>query len=235
MKEQLFMLHFSGGSIYSFRRMFDKLNDFFTTEPVELPGRGMRFAEELISDRQAAVNDLLQQILEKRNGQPFYIYGHSLGAEMGLLVTQQLERLNDGPAYLVVSGNPGPNVRDEKLYNVPSSYFWEKLNEWGGVSAEILANTELTEVFEPILRADFGILEKDTAPITGRIHTPVLALMGSEEKNVHKILNWKEYVNGAFSHRILSGNHFFIYDHINTVCEMIINCKRTLSANRSGN
>jgi surfactin synthase thioesterase subunit len=227
MKEQLFMLHFSGGSVYSFRTMIDKLKDYFTPVPVELPGRGMRFGEELISDRDAAVKDLLTQIQEKRNGQPFYIYGHSLGAEMGLLVTKELEMLNDQPAYLIVSGNAGPNVRDEILYNAPSSYFWKKLNEWGGVTAEILNSEELTELFEPILRADFGILEKDIGPITGKIKTPVLALMGSEERNAHKILNWEGYVEGEFSHLILSGNHFFIFDHIDTLCEMIIRCKKS--------
>lgn len=227
MKFQLFMLHFSGGSVYSFKLFNDSLQDFFTLEPLELPGRGLRFHEDLINDKEAAINDLMYQIKAKRNNLPFIIYGHSLGAELGFLITKELEKTGDHPHYLVVSGNPGPNLRDdEKLYDLPNPLFFEKLKDLGGLSEEILNNSELLEVFEPILRADFEIIEKDINTIPSeKINTPIYAIMGDEEKKSNQISNWKNYTGNSFDFQVLKGNHFFIYENKEIVCNVLILCQ----------
>ncbi|KQO31342.1 hypothetical protein ASF10_22150 [Flavobacterium sp. Leaf82] len=226
MEYQLFMLHFSGGSKYSFNLFTDKLKDFFSLEPVELPGRGLRFDEDLIYDKEKAVTDLLLQIRKKRNEKPFILYGHSLGAELGFLITKELEKVGDFPSYLVVSGNPGPNMRDnQKLYEIPNPSFFDKLKELGGLPKEILESEELREIFEPILRADFEIIEKDTIINAEKIKSPIFALMGNEERTVDKVENWKNYTESSFDFNILPGNHFFIYENKDKICDILINCK----------
>jgi external thioesterase TEII len=45
-KPQLFLLHFAGGSCYSFQFMLPYLKDF-NVLPIELPGRGRRIKESL--------------------------------------------------------------------------------------------------------------------------------------------------------------------------------------------
>lgn len=226
MEYQLFMLHFSGGSKYSFNLFTDKLKDFFSLEPVELPGRGLRFDEDLIYDKEKAVTDLLLQIRKKRNEKPFILYGHSLGAELGFLITKELEKVGDFPSYLVVSGNPGPNMRDnQKLYEIPNPSFFDKLKELGGLPKEILESEELREIFEPILRADFEIIEKDTIINAEKIKSPIFALMGNEERTVDKVENWENYTESSFDFNILPGNHFFIYENKDKICDILINCK----------
>lgn len=227
MDYQLFMLHFSGGSIYSFNSFTSRLKDSFSLEPVELPGRGLRYHEDLIYDKEKAVKDLIFQIKERRNEKPFILFGHSLGAELGFLITKELEEMGDFPSYLVVSGNPGPNMRkNERLFEIPNPLFFEKLKELGGLSEEILNSAELLEIFEPILRADFEIIEKDTVISPAKIKTPIFALMGNEEKSADLILNWKNYTEDRFDYNILQGNHFFIYENKDIICDILINCKK---------
>lgn len=231
LKFQLFMIHFSGGSVYSFRFLNDLLKNSFLLEPIELPGRGLRFHENLLYDREEAVKDLLDQIHKKRNHLPYIIYGHSLGAELGFLMTKELEKNGDAPQYLVVSGNPGPNLRDDDpLYNLSNPAFYQRLKELGGTADEILENKELLEVFEPILRADFEVIEKNRNNIPAdKINTPVYALMGDGEKKSQHILNWKNYTEGSFDFQVLKGNHFFIYDHKEVLSDVLIECKLNTS------
>ena len=76
---QLFLLHFAGGSCYSFDFLKQHLDSRFEFIPLELPGRGRRTNENLLNNKEKAINDYLAQIKLIRNGEPYVIYGHSMG------------------------------------------------------------------------------------------------------------------------------------------------------------
>ncbi len=104
--------------MYSFNTITPRLKHLEVI-PLELPGRGRRMHEELLKDFDLAAKDLYGQVVPKLNGAPFLIYGHSMGAYLGLRVTRMLEEAGHPPAYLIVSGNPGPGVprkREVKRY-----------------------------------------------------------------------------------------------------------------------
>ncbi|WP_276381407.1 alpha/beta fold hydrolase [Flavobacterium sp. H4147] len=215
-KYQLFLLHFAGGSCYSFdflKKHFDANIDFI---PLELPGRGKRFEEELLKSREEAINDYCRQIVSLNNGAPFIIYGHSMGASLGFNVVAKLEEHGYFPKRFVVSGNPGPGVkkkRDLIRYLLDDFEFKEELRSLGGIPEEVLTNKQLYEFFAPIMRADFECIEKKYHRQHHTIKAPIYAVMGSEEEYCDDIKNWHQYTNAAFDYKILKGSHFFIYDH----------------------
>jgi len=231
-KRQLFLLHFAGGSRYS----FDFLKSHLTTDlefiPLEVPGRGKRFGESLLTDKKKAIEDYFNQIKALRNGLPYLIYGHSMGATLGLSVAKCMEGINDAPQHLIVSGNPGPGAEkvegeeergDRHLMN--DEDFKVELKELGGVPEEVIENEELFSFFNPILRADFELLEKDDFLEEGTIleKTPIYAMMGSEEKSHIRIENWKRYTNNHFQYQILEGDHFFIANHPSALTDVFKN------------
>jgi len=215
-KCQLFLLHFAGGSAYSFdflKKNFDSAIDFIA---LELPGRGKRFEEELLKSRQEAIDDYCRQIVDLNNGSPFIIYGHSMGASLGFGVVAKLEQLGYFPKRFVVSGNAGPGVKKKRnivRYLLDDFEFKEELRSLGGIPEEVLANKQLYDFFAPIMRADFECIEKKNIRQYDTIETPIYALMGSDEENCEDIDNWNQYTNTVFEHKVLKGNHFFIYDH----------------------
>src|SRR5690349_18687727 len=111
---QLFLLHFAGGSTYSFDFLKKHLKTDIEFLPLELPGRGKRSTEKLIKTKQEAIEDYLSQILKLRNGSPFIVYGHSMGATLGLSVVSGLEKRGHFPEQLIVSGNSGPGSKKER-------------------------------------------------------------------------------------------------------------------------
>ena len=226
---QLFLLHFAGGNCYSYeflRKFFPPHIEFI---PLELPGRGKRYDEKLIYNKRLAIRDYLFQIQEHRNQDPYLIFGHSMGATLGLSITKAMERKGDAPLSLVVSGNAGPGLgktREKEFegprYLLPEQLFKSELSKLGGISDEILNNKELFEFFAPILRADFEVLEKNKNIGTNvLLRTPIFALMGNEEEDYLGISNWKRFTRGVFRCKILKGNHFFIHKHAQTISEII--------------
>ena len=226
LKPNLFLLHYAGGNVYSFNFITPFLKERFNIIPLELPGRGKRIRENLIYHKDLAVNDLLDQMLGKMDSNPFVIYGHSMGANLGFLITNELEKRKIFPLYLIVSGNPGPNIGNEKQrFDLPQKEFISELKILGGIEKEIIDDEEFFSFFEPVLRADFEIVEKEhRIGDDVKISTPIYAIMGDKEKHFTKIQNWKKYTSNSFECKLFEGNHFFIYDFAEEIANTIIHC-----------
>jgi len=233
-KVQLFLLHFAGGSRYS----FDFLKEYLQYEvefiPLELPGRGKRYGETLVRDKEIAIRDYYKQIRTHRNcAKPYLIYGHSMGATLGISVADAMQKIGDPPEALIVSGNSGPgtlpidndgnDIPKKTRYLMNAIDFKNELIELGGAPDEVLNNKEIFEFFDPILRADFEVLEKETTYSEENItiNVPIHALMGTEEKTSNQVTNWQRFTTEKIQYSILEGNHFFIHNHVETLSEVI--------------
>ena len=228
-KLQVFFFHFAGGCHYSYNFLKDHLPAQHHYHFLELPGRGRRFDEELITDKNKAVLDLLKQLHAIRNRDiPYVIFGHSMGALMGLWLTFKMKEMGDPPGYLIVSGTAGPGIEEErveKIHLMDSANFKAKLESMGGVPEEILEDEELFSFFDPIMRADFEVVDPDNFTEKGiKVECPIYALMGDEEEHHNKIKNWQRYTKQQFHEKLLSGNHFFIYEHPEQVGEVLMKC-----------
>lgn len=225
-KPQLFLLHFGGGNCYSYQFLKHHILPYFDFLPLELPGRGKRIQEQLLASDVEAVQDLLSQILSLRNNNPYLIFGHSMGASLGLRVTKKLEDLADPPTRLIVSGNAGPGTEknDVRRSELTDEAFKNELRALGGVSNEVLNNEELFNFFAPIMRSDFRMLENSEKLSSNfKIRSPLVAVMGDKEESARKIHNWKNFTSNQFRAYLLPGNHFFIYDHPSTLIKIINN------------
>jgi surfactin synthase thioesterase subunit len=221
MKPQLFLFHYAGGNCYSYQFLYSFLS-VFEIHALELPGRGKRMTEALPENFSDAAADLFLQIKERLNGEQFFIYGHSMGAELGFVITYMLEAIGNPPAALFVTGNPGPGIRKNKnRHKMEHDAFVKELRELGGISEEFFENQELMEFFEPIIRADFRIIEtKDD--ISGiRLKTRITAVMGDSEEDHDHISNWQKFTRGVFRSELLKGDHFFIFEQKQRMAEII--------------
>lgn len=222
-KPQLFLFHFAGGNCYSFRFLTPLLPDFEVI-PLELPGRSKRMNEPLLNEFDKAAEDLYKQIMSSITGAPFLIYGHSMGAYLALRVANMLEKAGRYPAGIIVSGNAGPGIKDpddKKRYLLNKPAFIEEVKLLGGLPPELLENEELLSFFEPILRADFEIAERNGLEEEPAIQGNLFAIMGSQEDDVASINNWSGFTKGRFNAEILEGDHFFIHRHPNRIAGII--------------
>lgn len=220
-KPQLFLLHFAGGNSYSYQFMISHLQKFEVIS-LELPGRGRRIKEDLIKNFDDAASDFFDQIKSKLTSLDFIIYGHSMGASVSLRLCNMLREINRRPVCIIVSGNPGPGIKENKRrYQMQRANFIEELVKLGGVPKEVIADKDLFDFFEPILRADFEIAEENNLEQEQPVNVPVLAVMGRMEEHVEHIENWKKYAQTHFNFTVLEGDHFFIHKNASKMASLI--------------
>ncbi len=209
----LFCFPFAGGSSTSYLGLQKEFNSA-TVVTLELPGRGRRFGDSLLTDMHAMVDDLFGQLASQLT-RPYALYGHSMGASLAYLLTKRIldDRLPP-PAHLFVSGRGGPSVpRHEDRHRLPRIEFLNMLKELGGSPPELLADDELMELFEPVLRADFCAVasyrHKETAPFD----VPILVLHGKQDRDVTKeeALQWQRETTQEIDFVEFPGDHFFIF------------------------
>lgn len=221
------MFHFAGGNCYSFDFLKPHLRDFEIVTP-ELPGRGRRINETLIRDFDQAALDLYSQMARRLTFGSFIIYGHSMGAYLGLRVVSLLEQQGLSPSYLIVSGNPGPGAVDDGSAPVrhlmERSRFADELALLGGTPRELIENDDLFNYIEPILRADFQVAERNALADEPPVNCPLHAIMGSLEENTEAIDNWGRYTAASFTSQLLDGDHFFIRRHPHEIAGIIRKC-----------
>lgn len=216
------MIHFAGGNCYSYQFIKDYLINYEFI-PLELPGRGKRIDETLLTSYRLASNDIYEQIAAKRNGYEYAIFGHSMGARIALTVTKMLENENIGPCSLFVSGNPGPGAHEIKCrYKLPRHEFLNELSLLGGFPIALLDSQEIINFYEPVLRADFELIEGNKIDDVSAVESPICAFMGNEEESADRISNWATFTKKSFRSEVLEGDHFFIFKHPQRIAELII-------------
>lgn len=180
---------------------------------IELPGRETRLKDkpfQQLAPLVAALTDAVAPQLQA----PFAIYGHSLGALIGLSFARELRRRSlGGPVHLFVSGRRAPQLREPSpSYHLPEPQFLARLRQLGGIPEAVLREPELMAIFLPILRADFTVSEADLDGPDEPLDCPITALGGltDEKATIDELDAWRAQTSAAFERETFPGGHFFL-------------------------
>jgi surfactin synthase thioesterase subunit len=223
-KINLFCLPFSGGNSYSYRKLEQYTADFINIVALELPGHGKRMKEPLLNDITEMAEDVIEQ-MKNSFSEPYAIYGHSMGATLGYVVSQKIvQQKISPPIHLFVSGHQGPSVVDnkERLHVLPKEEFIEKVLAYGGIPDMVAQEKELMDLFVPIMRADFQALETYTHKPAQPLNVPITVMIGlGEDITYEEALKWQEVTTQKISLKRFPGGHFFIFNHLPEIGRII--------------
>ena len=220
-KVKIFAIPFAGGSKYSYRALENKLPSHFDWETIELPGRGTRMQEELLTDIEATTAYIFREIQHRVQRVEYMIYGHSMGTLLGYELAKKIvESGLKPPICLFLTGHEAPSLlKCKKISSYEKNAFWQEVKKLGGLPNEVMENEELRDFFEPVLRADFKTVEgyKYQAP-QQPLPVPVFVRVGSEEDIVEEeLMEWQNETRYKLDVQVLPGDHFFIFknpDHL---------------------
>lgn len=227
----LFCLPYAGGSeaiYYSWKKHLDPMTNL---EAVKLKGRGQRHGESFYKDLGDAVEDIFANIKDKITHNEYAFFGHSMGAILIFELYYKICKENlKKPVHMYFSGQEAPCVRRKtaKKHILPDDEFLEEVIKMGGTPKEILENEELLQYILPILRSDFKLIEnyvyreKDS-----KIECDVTVFSGKDDDvTMDELYAWKNHCNQGFELFTLEGNHFFIYNNVDKITDIICNlCK----------
>lgn len=128
------------------------------------------------------------------------------------------------PKHIFFSAVNPPNTEyGKKIHNLPREEFIKEIYEFGGTPKELFDNRELLDIYLPILRADFKIIEtKEPKKDSYKINCDVTVLSGiSDTLKESDISKWVYYTDRECNFYKLEGGHFFAFE--NNIVVNIIN------------
>lgn len=220
-KLQLLCIPFAGGGTRTFLNWYKHLPDIELCL-IAYPGREHRITENPITDIDVLIDVLLSEC-KKIIRTDFAIFGHSMGSIVSYGIAKKLEESQIVPKLLFVSSAAAPTrtLKEEKMLSLlPDSKFIRKLVErYDAIPDKILQDSNLMEMFVPMLRNDISIEEqyvrkygsKDTTPIS----CDITAFGGINDIAINKnhLMTWENLTKGTFSIKMFPGSHFYLNEH----------------------
>lgn len=229
-RARLFCLPCAGGGTAIYYPWRDLLLDGVELIRIQLPGRETRLREESLT-RMRPLIEAISEELAPLLDLPFFFFGHSMGALIAFELSQELrKRYRAVPTHLFVSGRRAPQIPDPDppAYLLSDREFIDYLIQYDGIPKLVMESKELMNLFLPILRADFELLDHYQYKDKALLDCPITAFGGlSDPKIAHgDIRAWRSQTSGTFESNFLAGGHFFIndskellLDHINTTLQ----------------
>lgn len=212
----------AGGSANYFYGLSELLTPDAQVASVQYPGRQDRWPESACNDI-GALADHVAEAVSAAVGEPFCLFGHSMGAILAFEVAVRLGR-HAGPDAMIVSGARAPVRPLPEVYPLKGDE--EVLREvrlLGGVDPQVLADSEIRQLVMPALRADFHAIGHYAYRPGDLVACPVTALTGDTDPRVSEadIAAWAQVTSGAFEYRLFPGGHFYLQAHLPSVARLI--------------
>lgn len=231
MSINLYCIPFAGASasMYLSWRKFLEPYDI-CVKPLELRGRGKRYDEKAYETMEEAVEDIYGLLIRQQGDgcEPYALYGHSMGCIIVFELIHLLERKSyTMPEHVFLSGRYPPHIvkAGKKIHLLEGEELVREILSIGGTDDSILCDSTLQNIFLPIIKADYKILETyEYRSYEKKILCAVTVVNGMQDDRVNydEALMWKEYCKGYLNFKFLPGDHFFVRSKIEEVTNMII-------------
>ncbi|MFN6518486.1 MAG: thioesterase II family protein [Nostoc sp. CreGUA01] len=222
---RLFCFPYAGGSSTVFRTWPNSLPRNVEVCAVEYPGRGRQMKLEPIAQLKPLVKAIALSLIPHLD-KPFAFFGHSMGALVSFELTRLLRlEYNLKPFHLFISAHRAPQIPPTKppIHALPDPELIEELRTLNGTPKAVLENPELMQIFLPVLRADFSVLETYIYTQQHPLECPISIFGGWQDKEVSQeaLQAWQEQAIATVSLQMFDGDHFFIHSHQNSLLKLI--------------
>lgn len=227
-KTKLFCLPHAGGLSTVYHSWKEYVSDDIEVVPIELAGRGKRINTPLYESMEEAIADLYHLMKPHLDGSPFALFGHSLGTLLAYELIQKIYTSNGiKPVHAFFSGRMPVHIASTKrVHELPVEELKKYIIKLGGIPPELLEYNEIFDIFLPIIKSDFKLVETYENK-NAQIPFPfdISILFGYDDKlvNQNRLKEWTNYTNKKCDFYGFQGGHFFINDFTSDVVKVINN------------
>ncbi|MER6821285.1 alpha/beta fold hydrolase [Streptomyces cellulosae] len=211
---RLYCLPYAGASARMYDVWKDALPSSIEMVPLELQGRGSRCGRSPVTTLPELLSDLSSYVAD--DGVPYAVFGHSFGGVLAYELAQHLAATGRGmPSHLLVSGCRAPrHTRPaQSSFDLSDQEFRDRLAQLRGTPTELLENDELMELYLPIIRADYMILDRYEPTVSDPLTCPIVAFYGEADADATEqdVAAWADCTTSTFRAEAISGDHFFLH------------------------
>jgi len=159
------------------------------------------------------------------------LFGHCSGATIAFELAQRLWlHRSVRPSLLFPSSGTPPHqsLQGDKMSELPDHELIASLRQIGGTPEAVLTNGELLDLILPAVRADFAIQESYIYRPSPPLANPIHAICGERDQSTGPSVaaEWKIYTTSWFEISSFPSDHFFIWQHQESIMRMI--CRKAL-------
>lgn len=189
----------------------ERIGDY-AVEPVLYPGRDSRVSEPLATSVADLVGDVLRTHGAAIAGGRFALLGRSVGAALAMHVVDALIREElPLPRHVVLVAARPPQRPDPEspLFRLSDRRLRERIADWGGMSADELADDELMSWTLRLVRADLAVAETALSR-AGTIPVSLTVVGAKDDRSVpvDVLSEWESATTAQFAWHVLPGGHF---------------------------
>ncbi|MEE3956204.1 amino acid adenylation domain-containing protein [Peribacillus frigoritolerans] len=216
---------YAGASSYLFKKWPEMLAPDIEIVTIDLPGHGTKIKEQPFDSAFDVANRLASE-LETLSDKPLIFLGHSGGSILAFETARLL--LNRGinilKLFALASRAPHAELKEPPRYHLPEAEFLTRVNEFGGLSQDMLNNKELLSLMIPTMRADEKLAE--TYLYSGKLNFlpfPISIYGGREDRiDPEDLKEWRELSTIECEFKLFDGGHFFLQENEDVVLYSIV-------------
>ena len=222
---QLFIIPYAGGSIASFKRMTELIDERIEVVTVEYPGRGTRIREPFADSIWSLFDDAVEYINMRRNKTvPYYLMGYSMGSVFAYEMLIQ-NKLYGELKHLFIAAEISPKNRALELRRVKcptDDEILERARGLGGLDDRILADKSFRDIYIRPGLSDYRLFFDYRFKNHGqRIKVNTTVFYCSKDTEFDAVQEWEKLLYGDFDYHEMGKNHFFINSCYKTMAEVI--------------
>lgn len=217
-KEQikLLLLPYAGGSALFYSRWVKYLSKHIKMVPIELPGRGMRFKEELCDDMSKTIEDIWHQVKAEITEGRYALFGYCIGTLIVYELLKKIKKENmPEPSHCFLCAYPAPDVpRKGKQMKIVNEE--ELMEEW--INYSNVSRKQLME--KPYLRSMYEVWKSDCTVIDKyyfsgtkeKFDCNITLVNGTREQifSLNELESWQTFCNKECNSYIVEGKHDFM-------------------------
>ena len=215
---RLLCVPFAGAGALAFRGWTPVLPSHVEAFAVQLPGREDRLREPAFEAWQPMM-DVLTAAIAPLPWLPTAIFGHSLGAVIGLELGRWMQARQPGRLkHVFASGRPWPGssaADPGDLRALPDDELLQALDRQYGSLSTSLSHPDIRDLTLPILRADLRLLDSYRYAESPALDCPLTVFAGIDDPmmSAENLEGWRHETQSRFRVRMLDATHLFIDSH----------------------
>ncbi|MEU2287220.1 alpha/beta fold hydrolase [Streptomyces sp. NPDC013178] len=208
---RLYCFHSAGAGTLSFAPWPRLLGPSVEVVPVLLPGRDTRVREARVTDL-TGLHRELHGAIDTRPGDPYALYGHSLGGLVAHHLAVTWHRFAETPPRLLVVGAALPPHVPLPLLDTDEPTERQLLELLSHSGALSLSRDVLYRYLLPLLRDDLALARALRRAANRPAGVPLLAVSGARDTlaDARRMAGWDRWTTAGFTARTVPGDHFFV-------------------------
>lgn len=215
---RIFCFHYAGGSAFFYADIFRYLSSDISVYPYQIAGRGGENEPFETSIESASMK--AAAAIAPYCDRPIFILGHSMGGLIAFNTAFFLKEKFNVPTEMIFITSSIPDlasairISGASTQEMSDDEFCDALINFGAMDKKTMKFREFRQVFLPVIRADFRLVEEYRADKSRVIDTDIYVYAGSEDKifSADSISEWQKYTTGEVNCCIKDGGHFFVKD-----------------------